>query len=76
MVESGQKEENPFTEEIQDIGLLDRIEDLQDAKNPKVYEKARELLERYFNCEMDDVDDMHDVQGDQETQKMQTHTNV
>ena len=28
MVESGEKEENPFTEEIQDIGLLDRIEDL------------------------------------------------
>ena len=52
--------ENPFVLKIEECGLLDRIEDLQDHSNQQLYEKACDILRTYFQSSDQDVDDNGD----------------
>ena len=50
--------ENPYAYLAEQSGVMDKIENLQFHENQKVYEKAVELLEKYFTLE-----DTNDIAG-------------
>lgn len=45
-----------IVEQIQDCGGIDKIEELQDHHNEKIYKRAKSILEKYF-----DADEEYDV---------------
>lgn len=48
--------ENPFVLAVENCGLLDKIETLQEHANEKIYKKCSEILNVYF---LGDDDDEH-----------------
>ena len=56
--------ENPFVLMVEQCGLLDKIDDFQNIENEQVYDKAKEILETFFND--DDGDDDYVDPGDYE----------
>ena len=48
-------EVDKICELIEECGGLDRIEDLQNHENEKVYQKALTIIQTYFNEEEDEV---------------------
>jgi importin subunit alpha-1 len=48
--------ENLFCLELELVGGLDKLENLQMHKNHEIYDKAIKLLEEYFNTEGEDED--------------------
>ena len=55
---------NPMVVVAEQCGLVDKIEQLQLVKNQKVYEKAIEILEKYFILEeQEDIMEMLNSQN-------------
>lgn len=49
---------NPFAEQVQSCGGLDKLERLQSHPNTKIYEKAYKLIVEYFETEEDEFDNL------------------
>lgn len=55
---------NPFVAIVEMCGGVDRIEELQKHENPKIYDMAVKILEKYFGLEdEEDGDTMGDNPG-------------
>ena len=46
--------DNPFVLAVENSGLLDKIEELQNHSNKKIYDKCMWILSTYFENEEDD----------------------
>ncbi|CBJ31635.1 conserved unknown protein [Ectocarpus siliculosus] len=49
----------PWVQMFDESGGLDRLEQLQEHENRAVYDKAIEIIERFYGCEDDDEEDAH-----------------
>ena len=49
--------ENPFVLKIEQCGLLDKMESLQEHSNEQVYDEVSNILQTYFADEEDLVED-------------------
>eukprot|EP00903_Cladosiphon_okamuranus_P019512 g17943.t1 len=47
----------PCVQMVDESGGLDRLEQLQEHENTNVYEKAVQIIERFYGCEDDEEDD-------------------
>ncbi len=63
---------NPYAIKIEETGGLDRIEYLQGHQNEKIYKKAFQIIENFFNQEEDETNLMPQV----DTSKQQFEFNV
>ncbi|ODV91944.1 hypothetical protein CANCADRAFT_78949 [Tortispora caseinolytica NRRL Y-17796] len=56
-------ENNPYALDIEDCGGLDKISECQNNSNERIYQKAYNIIEKYFSYEEDGIDDAHVVPG-------------
>jgi len=49
---------NPFCEKFEEVEGIDKLEALQEHSNEDIYQKAVNLLEKYFNAEEDGAENM------------------
>jgi len=47
---------NPFADILEECGGLNKLEELQEHPNNAIYEKARQVIETYFELEADEND--------------------
>lgn len=53
-----QNSENPFATIFEECGGLQKLEKLQEHPNTAIYEKARTMIENYFEVEEDENDQL------------------
>lgn len=51
--DDGNLKENPYLEMIEEVGGIDKLEELQSHENQEVYEKSIKILEDFFGIEED-----------------------
>jgi len=51
LTKNGVRIENPYRQEIEDCGGLDKLEQLQELQNEDIYKSSIRILENYFECE-------------------------
>lgn len=65
IAKSSGKTVNPYAAILEECGGLDKIEFLQSHENTEVYQKAFEIIEKYFGLEEDDTTVEPNVEGNQ-----------